>query len=61
MSILRVKELYQSFGQKEVFKDVNFDLRKGEHIGLIGSNGHGKSTFMKIIAKKEEPTIGEVI
>ena len=61
MSILRVKELYQSFGQKEVFKDVNFELRKGEHIGLIGSNGHGKSTFMKIIAKKEEPTLGEVI
>jgi len=61
MSILRVKGLSQSFGQKEVFRNVNFDLRKGEHIGLIGSNGHGKSTFMKIIAKKDEPTLGEII
>lgn len=61
MAILSVKNLAQHFGTKEIFNDVNFQLQKGEHIGLIGANGHGKSTFMKIIAKKEEPTLGEVL
>lgn len=52
MSIITVKSLYHSFGQKDLFKDAEFKLLKGEHIGLIGQNGRGKSTFMKILVNQ---------
>lgn len=60
MNILKVKELSQNFGPKIIFDDVNFTLYKGDRLGLIGPNGQGKSTFMKIISKKEEPSEGKV-
>ena len=46
MSILTVKNLSHSFGGRQILKDVNFRLLKGEHIGLVGPNGEGKSTFL---------------
>ncbi len=60
MSILKVKELSHNFGPKIIFDDTNFTLYKNDHLGLIGNNGQGKSTFMKIISKKEEPSEGIV-
>lgn len=60
MSILKVKELSQNFGPKIIFDDVSFTLYKGDRLGLVGPNGQGKSTFMKIISKKEEPSEGSV-
>ena len=50
--ILNVKNLTHGFGDRAIFSDVSFRLLKGEHIGLIGANGEGKSTFMNIITGK---------
>ena len=52
MSILNVEHLSHGFGDRAIFTDVSFRLLKGEHIGLIGANGEGKSTFMSIITDK---------
>ena len=46
MSILNVEHLTHGFGDRAIFNDVSFRLLKGEHVGLIGANGEGKSTFM---------------
>jgi ATPase subunit of ABC transporter with duplicated ATPase domains len=60
MSILTVKNLSHGFGDRAIFNDVSFRLLKGEHIGLIGANGEGKSTFMNIITRKLQPDEGKV-
>ena len=60
MSILNVEHLSHSFGDRIIFDDVSFRLLKGEHIGLIGANGEGKSTFMKIVTGQLIPEEGKV-
>src|SRR5690554_6924609 len=60
MSILNVKNLTHGFGDRAIFNNVSFRLLKGEHIGLIGANGEGKSTFMNIITGKLEPDEGQI-
>lgn len=60
MSILNVNNLSHGFGDRAIFENVSFRLLKGEHIGLIGANGEGKSTFMNIITHKLEPDEGQV-
>lgn len=58
--ILNVEHLSHGFGDRIIFQDVSFRLLKGEHIGLIGANGEGKSTFMSIITDKLMPDEGKV-
>ena len=58
--ILNVKNLSHGFGDRAIFNNVSFRLLKGEHIGLIGANGEGKSTFMNIITGKLMPDEGTV-
>lgn len=60
MSILNVEHLIHGFGDRAIFNDVSFRLLKGEHVGLIGANGEGKSTFMNIITGKLMPDEGKV-
>ena len=60
MSILNVEHLSHGFGDRAIFQDVSFRLLKGEHIGLVGANGEGKSTFMSIITGKLQPDEGKV-
>jgi len=60
VSILNVEHLSHGFGDRAIFHDVSFRLLKGEHIGLIGANGEGKSTFMNIITGKLQPDEGKV-
>ncbi|AKN33052.1 heme ABC transporter ATP-binding protein [Clostridium carboxidivorans P7] len=60
MSILTVKNLSHGFGDRAIFEDVSFRLLKGEHVGLIGANGEGKSTFMNIITGKLMPDEGSI-
>ena len=60
MSILNVEHLSHGFGDRAIFSDVSFRLLKGEHIGLVGANGEGKSTFMNIITNKLMPDEGKV-
>ena len=60
MSILNVEHLTHGFGDRAIFNDVSFRLLKGEHIGLVGANGEGKSTFMNIVTGKLLPDEGKV-
>lgn len=58
--ILNVEHLTHGFGDRAIFTDVSFRLLKGEHIGLVGANGEGKSTFMNIVTGKLMPDEGKV-
>lgn len=60
MSILEVKNLSHGFGDRVIFENVSFRLLKGEHIGLVGANGEGKSTFMSIVTGQLQPDEGKV-
>ena len=60
MSILNVEHLSHGFGDRAIFEDVSFRLLKGEHIGLVGANGEGKSTFMNIVTGKLQPDEGKI-
>ncbi len=60
MSILNVEHLSHGFGDRAIFQDVSFRMLAGEHIGLIGANGEGKSTFMSIITGKLMPDEGKI-
>ena len=61
MSILNVEHLSHGFGARAIFQDVSFRLLMGEHIGLVGANGAGKSTRLRGIAGLSRPSAGEVI
>lgn len=60
MSILNVQNVSHSFGGRQILENVSFRLLNGEHVGLIGANGEGKSTFLNIITGKLEPEEGKV-
>lgn len=57
--ILRIRELGKIYDDKVIFEDLNFDVFRGDVVGVIGSNGAGKTTFFKIILGQEDPTVGE--
>ena len=58
--VLRVQELSKSFGEHPVFSNINFEVFKGEHIGIIGPNGIGKSTLFNIILNHLPSDTGEI-
>ncbi len=60
MSILNAENITHGFGGRQILEDASFRLLKGEHIGLIGANGEGKSTFLKIITGEIAPDNGTV-
>jgi ATP-binding cassette subfamily F protein 3 len=59
--MLRISDLSKSYGKQVLFKNVSFSMAKGERLGIIGRNGHGKSTLFRIILGQEEADEGEVI
>ena len=59
--MLRLEHISKIYPTGEVLKDVNWEVKPGDRIGLVGVNGAGKSTQLKIIAGEMEPTAGEVI
>lgn len=60
MSILNVEHVSHGFGGRQILEDVSFRLLKGEHIGLVGANGEGKTTFLNIITGKLMPDEGNI-
>lgn len=60
MPFLEISNLQQSYGGKEILKNVNLGISKGEFIALVGMSGGGKSTLLRLIAGLEEPTGGEI-
>lgn len=61
MNILNAEKISQTYGEKVLFDKVVLGVNKGDKIGVIGVNGTGKSTFLKIIAGIEEPDAGEIV
>ncbi len=59
--MLRLEHISKIYPTGEVLKDINWEVKPGDRIGLVGVNGAGKSTQLKIIAGKTEPTSGEII
>lgn len=59
--VLRIEELYKSFGEKRVHKGVNFELRQGEILGLFGGSGSGKSVILRSIIGLEKPDAGRIV
>lgn len=60
MSVLKVTNVSFSFGNRTILEDASFVMQKGEHIGLIGMNGEGKSTFIKMITGSITPDSGKI-
>ncbi|MEG0365921.1 MAG: ABC-F family ATP-binding cassette domain-containing protein [Coprobacillus sp.] len=60
MSILNVEHVSHDFGGRTILNDASFRLLNGEHIGLVGANGEGKSTFLNIITGKIAPDEGKI-
>jgi len=58
--VIEVKSLHKSFGQNEVLKGVDFSVRRGETVCVIGASGSGKSTFLRCVNLLEYPTSGEI-
>ena len=61
MNILNVEKVSKTYGEKQLFDEVTLGVNKGDKIGVIGVNGTGKSTFLKIIAGLEEADAGQVV
>lgn len=59
--MLRLEHISKIYPTGEVLKDVNWEVKAGDRIGLVGVNGAGKSTQLKIITGKEEPTAGTIV
>jgi ATP-binding cassette, subfamily F, member 3 len=59
--MLQIKKLSKSFGHSPLFQDVSFSMTRNEKVGLVGRNGHGKSTLFKLIIGSEEADEGEII
>lgn len=60
MSLLEVDDMTHGFGEKEIFHHVSFRLQMAEHIGLVGANGQGKTTFLRLITKELLPDEGTI-
>ena len=60
MSVLTVENVTHGFGARKILEDASFRLLKGEHVGLVGANGEGKSTFLNIITGELVPDEGKV-
>jgi ATP-binding cassette subfamily F protein 3 len=59
--MLRLERISKIYATEEVLKDINWEITPGDRVGLVGVNGAGKSTQLKIIAGEVEPTAGEII
>lgn len=60
MSILTVEKVSHDFGGRQILEEASFRLLKGEHVGLVGANGEGKSTFLNIITGELMPDAGNI-
>ncbi|MDH4197345.1 MAG: ABC transporter ATP-binding protein [Candidatus Aminicenantes bacterium] len=60
VDVLEVRNVAKAFGRRRVLRDVNFSLRRGEMVGIVGENGSGKTTMLKIIVGLLSPSAGEV-
>ncbi|MGT2731842.1 ABC transporter ATP-binding protein [Streptococcus ruminantium] len=57
---MKINNISKNYGNLAILRDINFELKKGEIVGLVGRNGVGKSTLMKILVQNNRPDLGEV-
>jgi ATP-binding cassette subfamily F protein 3 len=60
MSLITVSSLSKSFGAEDIFREVSFSVAKGARLALVGPNGIGKTTLLRILVGLEEPSVGKV-
>ena len=61
MKEIKIENLSHSIGAKELFNQINFSIINEQKVGLIGRNGNGKSTFLKVLAGKLDPEKGKIL
>ena len=61
MNIINIEHISKIYGDKVLFEDASFGVHQGDKIGIIGINGTGKSTLLKMVAQAEEPDAGQII
>ena len=61
MELLEIKDLYKNYGEKQVLNNITLTVPRGKIIGLLGKNGTGKTTLIKLINGLLTPTEGEII
>lgn len=59
MNIINIEHISKIFGEKVIFEDASFGIQQGDKIGIVGINGTGKSTLLRMIAGEEEPDEGQ--
>ena len=60
-SFIQINDLYKTFGDHDVLKGINLEVKKGEVVSIIGSSGSGKSTILRCINLLEEPSSGDIL
>ena len=61
MNILNIEHISKVFGEKIIFEDASFGVHQGDKIGIVGINGTGKTTLLKMVAGLEEPDQGQIV
>ena len=61
MNILNIEHISKIYGEKVIFEDASFGVQEGDKVGIIGINGTGKSTLLKMLAGEEVPQTGQII
>lgn len=61
MNIINIEHIHKVFGEKVIFEDVSFGIHEGNKIGIVGINGTGKTSLLRMIAGIEEPDQGQII
>src|SRR2546425_1837805 len=59
--LFRLSDVYKSFGAQDVLRGASFQINPGEHVGLVGRNGAGKTTIFRLVNEEETPDSGEVV
>ena len=61
MNIINIEHISKIFGEKVIYEDASFGVQQGDRIGIVGINGTGKSTLLRMIAGDEVPDEGQII
>lgn len=61
MNILNIEHISKVFGEKTIFDDASLGIQESEKVGIVGINGMGKTTLLKMIAGEETPDSGQIV